>query len=300
MMNNIAPPPLMVPILQQARDLAKEFAAEQATSEKGVRVYLNTLAVWSVCRYLTWLQVETNLEQGESWNSGSRAIFDVADLVIPRWGRIECRPVLRDENALVLPPEARQNRRGAIAVQLDELLQSVQILGFHRSISGELPERIPLERLESLDRFLELLEHEVENQAITDLSQWLQNYFDRTWQNVEQFLIPQTPTLAFRNNDIRRVKRLELEEPLALIVAIKPDSSERVNINIQIQPIGRDAMLPPQTQLTILTELNKVFRVIVAGEQDRVIQYQLRGEVGEKFGLRIASDTASITETFVI
>ncbi|MBE9114681.1 DUF1822 family protein [Lusitaniella coriacea LEGE 07157] len=299
-MNNIASPQLMVPILQQARDLAQRFAAEQATPEKGVRVYLNTLAVWAVSRYLTWLQVETDLDRGESWNSRSRAVFDVADLVIPNWGKIACRPVLKDENYLVLPSEARQNRRGAIAVQIDESLQSVQILGFHKAVAGELPERISLERLESLDRFLESLERTVENEAITNLSQWLQDSFDRTWQQVEQLLTAKTPAFAFRNSAIRRVKRLELDESLALMMAIEPDSDERVNIDIQIQPIARDVTLPPQTQLTILTELNEVFRVIVAGERSRGIQYQLRGEVGERFGLRIASDTASVTETFVI
>ncbi|PHM06717.1 DUF1822 family protein, partial [Nostoc sp. 'Peltigera malacea cyanobiont' DB3992] len=74
-------------------------------------------AVYAVHSYLKWLNIETALNQGDSWHRGLRAIFDVADLVLPGVGKLECRPVLPDEAAIVLPPIMTQERIGYVAVQ---------------------------------------------------------------------------------------------------------------------------------------------------------------------------------------
>jgi hypothetical protein len=84
----------IVPLGRTAHDLAQNFARQQASTEKGKQVYLNTLAVYAVHSYLQLLDIETDLEQGNCWNPFVRTCRDVSDLVLPGLGRIDCRPVL--------------------------------------------------------------------------------------------------------------------------------------------------------------------------------------------------------------
>ena len=50
--------PLTVAIAKDSHRYAEIFAAEQATPQKGKRVYLNTLAVCAVATYLKWLSIK--------------------------------------------------------------------------------------------------------------------------------------------------------------------------------------------------------------------------------------------------
>lgn len=166
---------ITVPLGHEAHDWAKKFAAEQVKTEpskleqlkrdreqakqarisRGKRVYLNTLAVYAVHSYLKWLQIETDLNSSDSWQPW-RSLFDVADLVIPNLGKLECRPVLIGENVLSLPPEALQDRIGYIAVQFQEQLNQVQLLGFAPALDPlNLPKVIPLANLEPLENLLD-------------------------------------------------------------------------------------------------------------------------------------------------
>ena len=53
---------LEIPLEQTARNLALQFASEQANPQKGKRVYFNTLAVWAVNYFLEWMELETDLD----------------------------------------------------------------------------------------------------------------------------------------------------------------------------------------------------------------------------------------------
>ena len=81
---------LEIPLGIEAHRLAGEFATEQVNTEKSKRVYLNILAVYAVHRYLKWLGIETSLMQSDSWNPILRNKWNVADLEIPRIGKLEC------------------------------------------------------------------------------------------------------------------------------------------------------------------------------------------------------------------
>lgn len=121
--------PLEIAIEPSARDDAAKFAAEQVSVRKGKQVYLNTLAIYAVRTYLNWLSIPTDLGLGDSWNSELRSVFDVADLVIPDAGRLECRPVLPGDTELELPIPAG-DRLGYVAVEMSEDLNSAKLLGF--------------------------------------------------------------------------------------------------------------------------------------------------------------------------
>jgi ABC-type phosphate transport system substrate-binding protein len=180
---------LTVPLGQDAHRLALQFAAEQATPDKGKQVYLNTLAVYAVHSYLKWLPVETVLSQGDSWHPGLRAISDVADLVLPNIGKLECRPVLPGEIAFTLPPEVTTDRIGYVAVQFSQQLDSVELLGFApANPNTEPPDKIPVAELQSIDALIDNIHQQsikhIQNPAVkretllVNLRQWLEGIFN--------------------------------------------------------------------------------------------------------------------------
>ncbi|MEY3870237.1 MAG: hypothetical protein RLZZ338_4131 [Cyanobacteriota bacterium] len=144
---------LEIPLNQNAHQCALKFAQEQATKHKGKQVYLNTLAVYAVNYFLEWAEWETNLDQSDSWNPGLRALFNVADLVIPDIGKLECRAVTEGETVIYLPPEVREERIAYIGVLLPEKLDKAKLLGFipAADIDEEISE-IPLESLQPIEQ----------------------------------------------------------------------------------------------------------------------------------------------------
>ena len=235
-------PPLAIPFNSADRQLAMAFAAEQSTPQKGMRIYLNTLAVLAVRRYLQYLHIATECTAGESWHPGLRALFDVADLVLPDLGKLECRPVLAGETAIALPPETATDRIGYVAVQFGDStdpaqpaqLNQAQILGFVPAPATVDPASEPLTELQvanlqPLDALLEHLtqleatrtespssplqttQHSASTTSTTvQLRQWLHNIFEPGWQAIESLLIPQTPGYAFRLAAAQRAKLIQL------------------------------------------------------------------------------------------
>lgn len=315
-MNSTALPSLTVPLGDTAHQLAQQFAAEQMNPEKGVRVYLNTLAVWAVYCYLKWLKYEPELSTSDSWHSGMRAMFDVADLMLPNLGKIECRPVLPGETAIILPPEVMQNRIGYLAVKFGDRatstefvnLQEAQLIGFAPVAANvEPPEELQITELQSLDTLLEYLDQlegalsAVPNQTPTHLTSWLQNVFQASWQTVEQVLIQQTPTLASRLSAVRRAKCIELRTViLVLIITIQPENQERLGIQLQLCAVNPQIVLPFQLRLQVLTAMGEVFREILAKETDTFMQYQFSGYLEEQFSIRVTLGDDHWEEAFVV
>ncbi|MEZ2304510.1 MAG: DUF1822 family protein [Microcoleus sp.] len=149
---------LEIPLEQTARNLALQFASEQANPQKGKRVYFNTLAVWAVNYFLEWMELETDIDGGDSWNPGMRAVLDVADLVLPGIGKIECCPVMLGETAISLP-EVRENRIAYIAVEFAEPFDKVKLLGFIPAVEiQEETEEISVTNLKPIEELLDYLD----------------------------------------------------------------------------------------------------------------------------------------------
>ncbi len=149
---------LEIPLEQTARNLALQFASEQANPQKGKRVYFNTLAVWAVNYFLEWMELETDIDGGDSWNPGMRAVLDVADLVLPGIGKIECCPVMLGETAISLP-EVRENRIAYIAVGFAEPFDKVKLLGFIPAVEiVDETEEISLTNLKPIEELLDYLD----------------------------------------------------------------------------------------------------------------------------------------------
>ncbi|MEG3983460.1 DUF1822 family protein [Microcoleus sp. T3B2] len=149
---------LEIPLEQTARNLALQFASEQANPQKGKRVYFNTLAVWAVNYFLEWMELETDIDGGDSWNPAMRAVLDVADLVLPGIGKIECCPVQLGESAISLP-EVRENRIAYIAVGFAEPFNKVKLLGFIPAVEiVDETEEISLANLKPIEELLDYLD----------------------------------------------------------------------------------------------------------------------------------------------
>ena len=154
---NLAELPLLtVPIELKAHEMARHLAASQSTVQKGKRVYLNALAVYAIHSYLKWLQIQTDLNHSDSFSPAKTALANVADLLIPGIGSLECRPVLPGETTIFLPEEVIENRIGYVGVQFSDRLDSVQLLGFVPSLdSSNPPQQIAVAELMPIDALIE-------------------------------------------------------------------------------------------------------------------------------------------------
>lgn len=325
-MNSIETPHITVPLGGEAHATAGEFAAQQATPEKGKRVYLNTLAVYAVHSYLKWLQIETNLSQSDSWHPSLMTLSDAADLVLPGIGKLECRPVLPGETRLEIPPQAQEDTIGYVAVQFSEHLGEVQLLGFARPVNpSKEPQQIAITNLQPLDVLLDYIPETSTSTLPVNLSRWFENIFEAGWQTVEALFSPQAahPALSVRighrwggwgeiytENSAAGVKRGKLidlgiqltDNPVALIVTVTPATDEEADIRLQVYPASRQLYLPQGLQLGVLDENNATVPELEATARSADICVQLAFSVqpGEQFSVQLALGDVSITEDFLL
>jgi hypothetical protein len=63
-----------------------------------------------------------------------------------------------------------------------------------------------------------------------------------------------------------------------------------------VYPTGETSTLPPHLKLTILTETGQVFREVIATDNDEFIRYRFDAELGDKFFIEVALESARVTE----
>ena len=116
-MNDLEAMSLPLPMTQAAQAIAQQFASQQPP-QIADRVRRNTLAVCIVKDYFDLMGIETNVTAGDSWHPAVRLCADVADLVIPHVGSVECRPISSTATACDLPAETWCDRIGYAVVQI--------------------------------------------------------------------------------------------------------------------------------------------------------------------------------------
>ncbi|NER92112.1 MULTISPECIES: DUF1822 family protein [unclassified Moorena] len=284
----------------EAHRFASKFAAEQATTAKSKQVYFNTLAVYAVHRYLKYLGIDTDLNESDCWNPILRHQWNVADLVVPDIGRLECRPVLPGETTVSLPPEVTEDRIGYLAIQFSEHLDQVQLLGFAKTVVADV---IEVSRLRSVDDLIgELSPLPVVNPLkLKDL----EKLFDDTWQAVDAVLAPRQ--FAFRNleiNDdvIERAKKITLglsadSQQVDLVVSQWLAENQEVGFLFQVHPTEKNEFLPLGLKLKVMLESDS--EEVEAQEADSWIQIALTELPGKLVTVQIYLNDESVTEEFV-
>ena len=192
---------LTLPLPVRAHQLADRLRQQQSHPNKGKQVYLNTLAVFAVHASLQNLGIVTDLEGSDSQDSVLASLSDVADLVLPAIGRLECRAVLPAATTVHIPLPVWDDRVGYVAVQLAADLRQATLLGFVPQVATE---ELPLDQLLPLG---ELLNH-LESLQTINLSQWFQEAVTGAWKTVETIadelaadLQGSQPVFAYRQPD---------------------------------------------------------------------------------------------------
>ncbi|RMG05669.1 MAG: DUF1822 family protein [Cyanobacteria bacterium J055] len=266
---------ISIPIGRADRQIALRFAREQPTPDKSEQVYLNTLAVLVVNRYLEMLEIPTSLTSSYSWNRVGRMCANVADIDIPGIGHLECRSLRSGERCCAIPPDVWHDRIGYIIVRLDEHFSEGTLLGFVPQVAQMT---VDVDRLQSLDTLLVRL-HNLErseitisppvsdetiadfrrsNRSITDetvthLSQWFDDIFDVGWQAIDRLLGRSAPCLDFRfrspnlssspsNSDdrslVRRGKSIDLGIQLSgcsVVLLVELRKIENNKVDVRLQ-----------------------------------------------------------------
>jgi len=305
-MNSTQPDYLQIPLGKDAHQKAEEFAAEQDDIDKGKQVYLNTLAVYAVNNYLKWLSIETALYQSDSWNWSTRTFFDIADLMLPNVGRIECRPVLPGEEVVVLPQEVTQERIGYIAVRFNKQLDFVQILGFvpARPIINN-SEIIEINRFESIDILIDIINR---RKMKVNLCQWLEGIFNQDWESPELVLagsFRSTATMTRQDKDsqtssISRAKVVDVGRQIVLLMELTPTNSAVFDIRLRVYPAENTLHLPQDLQLTIFDESGVACMNTQAEIANDWMQLEFDCQHEEKFSVELKLGETSITEEFIV
>lgn len=290
-----------VPLSKYAHELAEEFAAQQYYFEKSKKVYLNTLAVYAVRSYLTWLNIKTALT-GDSWHESLRTIFDVADLEVVNVGKLECLPVLPGEETVYLPLEVTIDRIGYVIVQFSQELDAVELLGFVPiSVISESLETIKLTDLQPLDVLIEAIQ-------IVDLRQWLEGIFKQNWQTPELLLSNNlrstisTESLPSESQykSVTRAKVVNVGRQVVLLVQLTSNIRDVFDIRVRTYPGEDETNLPANLQLIVLDEAQNHCMEVQARNIDNWIQLEFSCQHEEKFSVMLILGNTTIKEDFVV
>lgn len=218
---------LTIPLTLQNRQQALVFAQQQPNVAQQQRVFRNTLAVQAVATYLAMMEIPVDLTASHSWHYADRRFADIADLCIPGWGSLECRPVETGVSHWFAPPEVWSDRRGYVVVELEPSFSQGKLLGFLPSVGTDT---LPIANLQPLETLLALFAPAVETEW-TKLSHWLQQEFTDRWQVFVNRQDNRTPILAFLGN---RIAEIDLNHPnatteaeLAKLLTVTDDEETR-------------------------------------------------------------------------
>ncbi len=314
-MNNKEKQFLQIPLGIEAHQVAGEFAAEQINTEKSKQVYLNTLSVYSVHRYLKWLGIETNLTQSDCWNPILRNRWNIADLVIPNIGKLECCSVLPGETTISVSPEATEERIGYLAVQFTEDLDRVQLLGFTKIVIAGI---IEISQLRSMDEFIDVISPQPVN-----FKNWFLAIPDEVWQPIETLLNAQKVAfnpinLAFKGSKkddseetissqeiIERVKEINLgllanSQQLNLVVSIRKEENQEIGCLFQVYPMNMEEYLPVGLKLKVILESDEAEKKVEPGETKKSLKIRLTELPGKLITVQIYLDSEYVTEQFIL
>jgi Protein of unknown function (DUF1822) len=306
-----------IPLDRTAHEWAAKFASDQTSTAKGKQVYLNTLAVWAVRQYLSWTcQLDLDLSQGDSWQIELQSIMNVADLVIPGVGKLECVPVLPSVTEIQLSPLI-DDRIGYVMVQFSENLNSVQLLGF---VSQSTVEVISIDQIQDLEELLDLIYLD----RVNNLSKFLAGMLGIGWEPIEKSLeIDEIDTAAHREFALRNAisqlnspsydsiqgftasKTINLRAkiasiPLLLLIGLSQESDGQIKVKIRLHSGGGITVLPANIELILQAPNGDRLSEVQYPRGMNFIQLQsFKLQPGTEFKIQVALGEDNFIESFV-
>ncbi len=233
------------------------------------------------------------------------------------------------------------------SLDAQEIIQDINVLWVVSQLNPEEPTRIPvtnlspvpatqaenlLQRLGNLDIFQPRLElpfylwgalvsddnwrHSLAQvrqrdtitfKIVVNLSQWLQNTFEDSWQSLDNLQGRDALGFSFRQTaeqneaTIKRVKSLNLlDREVFLLLGLDIETDGRIGIRIQLRSQNQDE-LPPELSLKLLSSSGEIIQSIQSRATDNIIQLKrFKSYVGTQFAIKIEVDDLIIREDFVI
>ncbi len=291
--------PITIALSHTIHELAKSFAAQQLTLAKGRQVYLNTLAIYAVHTYLQWLNIDTDIDQSDSWQSNTQILFNATDLVLPGIGRLECCTVLAGETIAALPWDVHSDSIGFVVVQVDQQPNQAALLGFLPLNPATIPpSEISLADLRSLDDLILHLDW-IESGRLIRLRQWLENTVELGWQEP---VTRSVPSRSATEQPISRMKQIELDEQaIDLQIQILTTKTQDLNVSVRLSvpQEDTDAYLPEGLQLLILDDTGATLMQKQANAVNRWLEQKIVRKAGEQFGITIKLGETTVTENFM-
>jgi len=294
-----------VPLTSRVHQIAEKLRKEQRFPERAKQVYLNTLAVLAVNSYLQCMGIETDLIASNSQNRVMTILSDTADLIIKNIGKLECRPLLPNQEFVHIPLEAQDDRIGYMVVQMNESLREATLLGFVKELATE---EFPINQLQSLEDFLEHIETLSQvtvtqsvnmSKNIDTILAWIKNTLENICDLVEPIFEDDSETLIpeFRNGQLpiayEGIKEINLVSAIGrqslkvtkILEAV--NDSGLINVFIDVSSMDSHIPLPPDLKLQALNKDNRSIFSCETEENDTNIRLEFSRQFGEPFSVKL-------------
>lgn len=288
-----------VPLSGADFKLAQKFSREQKDADKSKQVFLNTLAVLAVNFYCQCLKVETNLEESIIGHYNRRILMDSADLKIDVLGKLECRPVLPNENICYVPSEVWSDRVGYVVVEIDEEAKKAILFGFVEQIETN---ELPLAQLPDIDNLVDLL-------LLAKNKQFLERIFAKNWNEDESAKIlkdkqkklvrrdsPALPTIDKSiTSPLYKAKYITLiRRTFILLVRITPTKEGKFQLLVEVESSKK---IPSDLNLKLLSLSDQTLKANPT-RGGHYISLESTLQLGESFQIQVKRAEESHTEQF--
>lgn len=318
-----------VPIDGKMFQTAEKFSQQQQNKQKARAVYLNTLAILTVDFYCKCIGIKTEVSKSRGLDEIVSSLMNTASLYIKDKGLLECCPVLPKEEFCEIPSEVLSERIGYMVVEIDEANKEARILGFVESVENE---RLSLTKLNNLRDFLVYL-HKLQvveatseistnqvgllevtanqiNEKIVQLSKWFEGLLDGGWEaelavardlGVSKDISPINETEQKESGAAKFVNLQYRSEPLLVILRQTRVSESEVDIVLRLYPASESIFLLDGIKMALLDENDKpIPQLEKQSKASNWLQLRFKGNVGDKFGLKISFEEDSVIERFII
>lgn len=290
-----------VPLSGADFKLAQKFSCEQKDADKSKQVFLNTLAVLAVNFYCQCLKVETNLKESTIGHYNRRILMDSADLKIDVLGKLECRPVLPNENICYVPSEVWSDRVGYVVVEIDEEAKKAILFGFVEQIETN---ELPLAQLPDIDNLVDLL-------LLAKNKQLLERTFAKNWDNniskrildakQQKFFCLNDPALPTIDKSITsplyRAKYITLiRRTFILFVRITPTKEGNFQLLVEVES-DRGEKIPSDLNLKLLSLSDQTLNASQT-KRGNYISLNYKLQLGESFQIQVKRAEEIHTEQF--